>query len=86
LLILLLGILLLVILISKGLLKKPALLLLVAIAILAVAVLAYYFTSAGAGSRTVADLEPDTAYSWKVIAEDGKGGTAESETRRFMTQ
>jgi hypothetical protein len=31
-------------------------------------------------------LEPGKAYYWKVIAEDGKGGTVESETRRFETQ
>jgi len=34
-------------------------------------------------SETVTRLEPGKAYFWKVIAEDGKGGTTESETRRF---
>jgi len=34
-------------------------------------------------SARVGDLKPGKAYFWKVIAEDGKGGTAESEIRRF---
>ena len=34
-------------------------------------------------SKTVSELESGKAYFWKVIAEDGKGGTVESETRRF---
>lgn len=33
--------------------------------------------------RTVSDLKPGQAYFWKIIAEDNKGGTAESETRRL---
>jgi hypothetical protein len=32
-----------------------------------------------------AELEPDQVYFWKVIVEDGKGGTTESETRLFTT-
>ncbi len=31
----------------------------------------------------LAKLETGKAYYWKIIAEDGKGGTVESETRRF---
>ena len=34
-------------------------------------------------SKTVSGLKSGQAYYWKVIAEDGKGGTVESETRRF---
>ncbi|MGE5603232.1 MAG: fibronectin type III domain-containing protein, partial [Nitrososphaerales archaeon] len=34
-------------------------------------------------SYTISRLEPGRAYFWKVIAEDGKGGTVESQTRRF---
>jgi hypothetical protein len=30
------------------------------------------------------ELDPGQSYFWKVITEDGKGGTAESETRRVM--
>jgi len=34
-------------------------------------------------TRTVRELKPGKVYFWKVIGEDGKGGTVESETRRF---
>ena len=34
-------------------------------------------------TRTVFNLKSGTAYFWKVIAEDGKGGTVESETLRL---
>ena len=34
-------------------------------------------------TESVADLEPGKAYFWKVIVEDGNGGTVESETYRF---
>lgn len=37
-------------------------------------------------TKTVYDLEPGRAYHWKVIAEDGRGGTVESETRRFEVE
>jgi len=30
-------------------------------------------------------LDPGTAYYWKVVVEDGKGGTTESQTWRFET-
>jgi len=35
--------------------------------------------------ETVINLAPGRAYFWKVIADDGKGGSVESETRRFET-
>lgn len=34
-------------------------------------------------TKTVSGLKPGEAYFWKVIVEDGKGGTVESETRRL---
>jgi hypothetical protein len=37
-------------------------------------------------STTVARLEPGRSYFWKVIAEDGKGGSVESETRRLTVK
>lgn len=37
-------------------------------------------------SKTVSGLESGKAYFWKVIAEDDKGGSTESETRRFTTK
>jgi hypothetical protein len=39
----------------------------------------------GQATSHEADLEPAQDYFWKVIAEDGKGGSTESETRRVMT-
>lgn len=35
---------------------------------------------------TVAELTPGTTYFWKVIADDGNGGTASSEIWSFMTE
>jgi hypothetical protein len=87
LLVLLLGCLLLAILIWLGLKKKPVLLYLLVIVILAGVVLALYAgrtkTSSETLAKTVSGLQSGKAYYWKVIAEDGKGGTVESETRRF---
>ena len=40
-------------------------------------------TNAKEISRIVPELKPGKVYFWKVIAEDGKGGTVESETRRL---
>ena len=37
-------------------------------------------------TRKIANLESGKAYFWKVIAEDGKGGTTESETYRFEVE
>jgi len=87
LLVFLLGCLLLVILLFLGIKKKPILLFLLVIAILAGVLLAFYLgrtkTSSGALARSVSGLQSGKAYYWKVVAEDGKGGTVESETRRF---
>lgn len=35
---------------------------------------------------TVSGLENSTTYHWKVVTDDGSGGTTESETRSFATQ
>jgi hypothetical protein len=40
-------------------------------------------TDANTISWRVSKLKSGKAYFWKVIAEDGKGGTVESQTRRF---
>jgi hypothetical protein len=86
----LLGCLLLVILFFLGLKKKPVLLSLMVIAILAGVVIAFYIgrtrTDSATLAKTVSGLQPGKDYYWKVIAEDGKGGTSESETRRFTTK
>lgn len=83
LLVLLLGCLLFAVLILMGMKKKPYLLVLVAIAVLVAVILAFYFCGSKTVSRTVTELEPGKAYYWKVIAEDGKGGSVESKTRHF---
>jgi len=86
LLVLLLGLLLLVVLFFLGLRKKPWVLGLVVIVIVA-AVAVTFFLGRGRQQQTLAKsvsgLESGKAYYWKVIAEDGKGGTVESEIRRF---
>ena len=85
----LIGLLLVAILLWLGLKKKqPILLYLLVIAILAGVILAFYLGrktpgSGGQLAQTVPGLQAGKAYYWKVIAEDGKGGTVESETRRF---
>lgn len=43
-------------------------------------------TDAETIARTVARLQPGQTYFWKVIAEDGKGATVESETRTIETK
>lgn len=69
--------------------KKPALLAMVAITIVAAVILAFYFsrtafkTDTRMVTKTISELESGKSYFWKVIAEDGKGGTVESETRRL---
>jgi hypothetical protein len=89
LLVVLIGLLLLAILLWLGLKKKqPILLYLLVIAILAGVILAFYLgkkksSSGGPLAQSVSGLQAGKAYYWKVIAEDGKGGTVESETRRF---
>ncbi len=37
-------------------------------------------------SATVAGLQPGTTYFWKVVADDGRGGTTESAARSFATR
>lgn len=37
-------------------------------------------------SATITGLAPNTTYYWKVVADDGKGGLATSETFSFKTQ
>jgi len=85
--VILLGLLLLAILLWLGIKKKPMLLYLLVIVILAGAALAFYLgkkrTSSEALAKSVSGLQSGKSYYWKVIAEDGKGGTVESETRRF---
>ena len=52
----------------------------------AAAILLAFYTgamSSGAMSRPVTNLTPGKTYLWKVIAEDGKGGSVQSQTRRF---
>jgi hypothetical protein len=34
----------------------------------------------------VTGLEPDRAYYWKLVVDDGQGGTVDSELRRFRTK
>jgi VIT1/CCC1 family predicted Fe2+/Mn2+ transporter len=79
----LLGCLLFAVLILMGMKNRRGLLILVALAILAAVILAFYIGWTRTVSRTVSELESGKAYFWKVIAEDGKGGSTESETRRF---
>ena len=40
----------------------------------------------GQYSYVVNGLRSGKSYSWKVIADDGKGRTSETETRRFRTR
>jgi len=67
--------------------RQPVLLILLAVVILISAVVAIYLRRttprAGTVAKTIAELQPGKEYSWKVIAEDGKGGISESETHRF---
>jgi hypothetical protein len=37
-------------------------------------------------SHTVTGLNPSALYYWKVVADDGRGGTSTSEVRSFTTQ
>ena len=36
--------------------------------------------------HTLSALSPGTTFYWKVVADDGKGGAAESEVRSYGTQ
>lgn len=42
-------------------------------------------TTAGQISNIVRDLAPNTTYHWKVVADDGKGGTASSPVSTYTT-
>ena len=66
--------------------KKRSFLKYVAATILVAAILAYFIGRAQPVATTVAQLEPGTAYLWKVIAEDSNGTRVESETRRFTVK
>ena len=89
LLVLLIGLLLLALLIWLGLKKKPVLVYVLLIAILAGVIIAFFIgrsrsrSSSATLAKNVSGLQAGKAYYWKVIVEDGKGGTVESETRRF---
>ena len=83
----LIGGLLLVVLIARLIKKRPALLLIVAALVVAAVILTYRFGGSFRDSttltRSVTGLERGQTYYWKVFAEDGKGGTIESQTRSF---
>jgi hypothetical protein len=69
-----------------GLKHRRLVLVLVALAILPAVLLAFYLGRANVVSATAAQLEPGKVYFWKVIAQDGQGGTVESQTRRFVVR
>ncbi len=79
-----------------GLNRRPVLLSLLAILILVGVVLAFHFgrtnMSGAMLTKTVSKtnagvaLESGKSYFWKVIVDDDKGGSAESETRRFVAR
>lgn len=81
----LLAIALFVVLLRIAIQNKQALPVWIALALLFALVLVYLFCGKGFGrmTTTVSDLRPGEAYFWKVLADDGKGGTTESETLRF---
>jgi len=87
LLILLLGLLLILILLWLGLRRKPVLLYVLVVLIVVGVVFAFYLgrkkPQAAMLAKSVSGLQSGGVYYWKVIAEDGKGGATESETRRF---
>ena len=70
--------------------KKPVFVIAMAVVLLAFVVVAFYIgrtkTTSGTLAKAGTGLKPGKEYFWKVIAEDGKGGIAESETRRFKTK
>jgi hypothetical protein len=79
-----------------GLSKRPVMLSLLAVVILIGVVVAFQFgktnmrgsmlTKTVARTNAGAGLESGKSYFWKVVVEDGKGGSAESETRRFVAR
>lgn len=78
----LLGLLIFILLFFLGLRKRPWLLFLLILVILVAAIAAYYYGGKRNFSKEMSDLQHGKAYFWKVITEDGNGGTIESETRR----
>lgn len=68
--------------------RRPILLFVSAFVLLIAVGVAFYIgrnrrSNVNTLARTVPSLQAGKAYYWKVIVEDGKGGTTESETRRF---
>lgn len=53
--------------------------------VLVAVILLFYYGRATTLTHEVT-LQPGRTYFWKVIAQDGKGGTVESETRRLATK
>lgn len=72
----------------RSALQRRGLLAVIVLAVLAALFVAIYFSGMGARSvtKSVPELQAGKAYNWKVFAEDGKGGTTESETRRFTVK
>lgn len=62
------------------------LLLLLILLILILAFLVYHYGTARTLTYEWTGLKPGTSYYWKVIAQDGKGGTVSSELRRFAVK
>lgn len=76
-------------LIHLGMRQRHALLKVVAVAVLALATLAFYIcgiASVKTAFKTVAELQSGKTYAWKVIADDGKGGSTPSQARHFTTK
>jgi hypothetical protein len=66
--------------------KKHHSLTVIAILLLVAMVVIYFYCCKhqnGPVSAVATQLKPGEAYYWKVLADDGKGGTVESETYRF---
>lgn len=87
LLVLLIGCALLVLLFFVGLRRKPAVLAVLAVVVIVGVGVAFYLGRRQTGSQTLArsvgGLQPGKTYLWKVIVDDGKGGSAQSKTWRF---
>jgi hypothetical protein len=66
--------------------KKGRLLLVLLAIVIVIAILLVIYYCRGSNTSKTVQLQPGKAYFWKVIAEDGKGGTVESETRRFAVK
>lgn len=84
--VLLLLIILLVVLVVLYVRRGQIVLLVLAIVVLVAIFLVFYFCRPRDMFRSVSALQPGKAYYWKVVVDDGKGGTVESETRRFAVK